>query len=107
MLSSSWFKPRRSLVPVHDIAVDLGTANTLVYVRGEGVVVNEPCVVAVEKTSRKILGIGLDAKRMLGRTPEDIEAIRPLKDGVIADVDITEMMLRHFLKRVTSGACSG
>ena len=102
MLSSSWLKPRRSLVPVHDIAVDLGTANTLVYVRGEGVVVNEPCVVAVEKTSRKILGIGLDAKRMLGRTPEDIEAIRPLKDGVIADVDITEMMLRHFLKRVTS-----
>ena len=99
---TSWFKSRPSLVPVHDIAVDLGTANTLVYVRGEGVVVNEPCVVAVERESRKILGIGREAKLMLGRTPDDIEAIRPLKDGVIADVDITEMMLRHFLKQVTS-----
>ena len=64
--------------------------------------VNEPCVVAVERESRKILGIGLEAKRMLGRTPADIEAIRPLKDGVIADVDVTELMLRHFLKQVTS-----
>jgi rod shape-determining protein MreB and related proteins len=91
-----------SLIPVNDIAVDLGTANTLVYVKGEGIVLNEPSVVAVERGSRRILGIGLEAKRMLGRTPEGIEAIRPLKDGVIADVDITELMLRHFLKQVTS-----
>jgi rod shape-determining protein MreB and related proteins len=90
------------LIPVNDIAVDLGTANTLVYVKGEGIVLNEPSVVAVEKRTRKILGIGLEAKRMLGRTPETIEAVRPLKDGVIADVDVTEMMLRHFLKQVTS-----
>jgi len=90
------------LVPVNDIAVDLGTANTLVYVKGEGIVLNEPSVVAVDRRSRRILSIGLEAKRMLGRTPEGIEAIRPLKDGVIADVDVTEMMLRHFLKQVTS-----
>jgi rod shape-determining protein MreB len=91
-----------SLIPVNDIAVDLGTANTLVYVKGEGIVLNEPSVVAMEKGSRRILGIGLEAKRMLGRTPDGIEAIRPLKDGVIADVDVTELMLRHFLKQVTS-----
>ena len=96
-----WFDSGR-LVPVNDIAVDLGTANTLVYVKGEGVVLNEPSVVAVEKSGRRITGIGLEAKRMLGRTPEGIEAVRPLKDGVIADVDVTEMMLRHFLKQVTS-----
>lgn len=98
---SSWLGSGR-LIPVNDIAVDLGTANTLVYVKGEGIVLNEPSVVAVERGSRRILGIGLEAKRMLGRTPEGIEAIRPLKDGVIADVDVTEMMLRHFLKQVTS-----
>jgi len=98
---SSWLGSGR-LIPVNDIAVDLGTANTLVYVKGEGIVLNEPSVVAVEKGSKRILGIGLEAKRMLGRTPEGIEAIRPLKDGVIADVDVTEMMLRHFLKQVTS-----
>ena len=96
-----WFSSGR-LIPVNDIAVDLGTANTLVYVKGEGIVLNEPSVVAVEKGSRKILGVGLEAKRMLGRTPEGIEAVRPLKDGVIADVDVTEMMLRHFLKQVTA-----
>ena len=98
---TNWLSSGR-LIPVNDIAVDLGTANTLVYVKGEGIVLNEPSVVAVEKGSRRILGIGLEAKRMLGRTPEGIEAIRPLKDGVIADVDVTEMMLRHFLKQVTS-----
>ena len=97
---SDWFGSGR-LVPVNDIAVDLGTANTLVYVKGEGIVLNEPSVVAVNKGSKRIMGIGLEAKRMLGRTPEGIEAIRPLKDGVIADVDITELMLRHFLKEVT------
>lgn len=96
-----WFSPGR-LIPVNDIAVDLGTANTLVYVKGEGIVLNEPSVVAVEKGTLKILGVGLEAKRMLGRTPEGIEAVRPMKDGVIADVDVTEMMLRHFLKQVTA-----
>jgi rod shape-determining protein MreB len=89
------------LLPVNDIAVDLGTANTLVYVKGEGIVLNEPSVVAVERGTHRIKGIGLEAKRMLGRTPEGIVAVRPLKDGVIADVDITEIMLRHFLKTVT------
>lgn len=96
-----WFQSG-NLVPVNDIAVDLGTANTLVYVKGEGIVLNEPSVVAVEKATRRIMGIGLEAKRMLGRTPEGIEAVRPLKDGVIADVDVTEMMLRHFLRQVTA-----
>ena len=91
-----------ALIPVNDIAVDLGTANTLVYVKGEGIVLNEPSVVAVERGTHRILGVGLEAKRMLGRTPEGIEAVRPLKDGVIADVDVTELMLRHFLKQVTA-----
>src|SRR5512142_562999 len=90
------------LIPVNDIAVDLGTANTLVYVKGEGIVLNEPSVVAIERGSNRIKGIGLEAKRMLGRTPEGIMAVRPLKDGVIADVDITEIMLRHFLRTVTA-----
>jgi rod shape-determining protein MreB and related proteins len=98
---TKWFSSG-SFVPANDIAVDLGTANTLVYVKGEGIVLNEPSVVAVERGSNKILGIGLEAKRMLGRTPDNIEAVRPLKDGVIADVDVTEMMLRHFLKQVTA-----
>jgi rod shape-determining protein MreB len=96
-----WFSSG-ALIPVNDIAVDLGTANTLVYVKGEGIVLNEPSVVALERGSRRILGVGLEAKRMLGRTPEGIEAVRPMKDGVIADVDITELMLRHFLKQVTA-----
>ena len=80
--------------------MDLGTANTLVCVRGEGVVLSEPSVVAVERGTKRIMSVGLEAKRMLGRTPEGIEAVRPLKDGVIADVDVTELMLRHFLKQV-------
>ncbi len=86
--------------PANEIAVDLGTANTLVYVRGEGIVLNEPSVVAIEKATGKIKGIGLEAKRMLGRTPEGIIAVRPLKDGVIADFDVTEKMLRFFLKTI-------
>jgi len=98
---AQWLEAGR-LIPVNDIAVDLGTANTLVYVKGEGIVLNEPSVVAIEKGTSRIMAIGLEAKRMLGRTPEAIEAVRPLKDGVIADVDITEMMLRHFLKQVTA-----
>jgi len=93
---------RDRFFPINKIGVDLGTANTLVYVEGEGIVLNEPSVVAVRRDSRHPEAIGLDAKRMLGRTPSGIEAVRPLKDGVIADVDITELMLRHFLKEVTA-----
>jgi rod shape-determining protein MreB and related proteins len=76
-------------------------------VKGEGIVLNEPSVVAVEKGTGRIKGIGLEAKRMLGRTPEGIVAVRPLKDGVIADVDITEIMLRHFLRRSRTSGSSG
>ena len=89
-----------SCLPANEIAVDLGTANTLVYVKGEGIVLNEPSVVAIEKATGKIKGIGLEAKRMLGRTPDGILAVRPLKDGVIADFDVTEKMLRYFLKTI-------
>ena len=84
----------------NDIGIDLGTANTLVYVRGAGIVLNEPSVVAVEKASRKVLAIGSAAKEMLGRTPGEIEAIRPMKDGVIADFEVTEKLLSDFIKRV-------
>ncbi|HEX8696123.1 MAG TPA: rod shape-determining protein [Longimicrobium sp.] len=83
-----------------DIAVDLGTANTLIQVKGRGIVLNEPSVVAVERGSGKVRAIGLEAKRMLGRTPEGIVAIRPMRDGVIADVDMAELMLRHYLGTV-------
>jgi len=89
-----------SLLPASEIAVDLGTSNTLIYVRGEGIVLNEPSVVAVEKGSGRVKGIGLEAKRMLGRTPDGIIAVRPLKDGVIADFDVTEKMLRYFLSAI-------
>jgi rod shape-determining protein MreB len=89
-----------SLIPASEIAVDLGTSNTLIYVRGEGIVLNEPSVVAVEKATGKVKGIGLEAKRMLGRTPDGIVAVRPLKDGVIADFDVTEKMLRYFLSSI-------
>jgi rod shape-determining protein MreB len=82
------------------MAVDLGTANTLVYVRGRGIVLNEPSVVAVNTTTSAILAVGSEAKRMIGRTPAHIRAIRPLKDGVIADFDITEKMLRYFIQKV-------
>ncbi|MDQ3592819.1 MAG: rod shape-determining protein, partial [Actinomycetota bacterium] len=82
------------------MAVDLGTANTLVYVRGRGVLLNEPSVVALDSTTREILAVGTEAKRMLGRTPGGITAIRPLKDGVIADFESTEQMLRLFIQRV-------
>ncbi|MDI6892179.1 MAG: rod shape-determining protein [Actinomycetota bacterium] len=83
-----------------DMAVDLGTANTKVHVKGQGIVLIEPSVVAIEKDSGKILAVGSEAKRMLGRTPGSIVAIRPLKDGVIADFDVTENMLRYFIQRV-------
>jgi len=83
-----------------DMAVDLGTANTLVYVRHQGTVLNEPSVVAINTLSGAVLAVGNEAKRMIGRTPSHIQAVRPLKDGVIADFDITEKMLRYFIQRV-------
>ncbi|AEA33442.1 cell shape determining protein, MreB/Mrl family [Hippea maritima DSM 10411] len=86
----------------NDLAVDLGTANTLVYVKGRGIVLNEPSVVAVKtdsKGSKKVLSVGKEAKEMVGRTPGNIEAIKPLKDGVIADFEVTERMLRYFIKK--------
>jgi len=88
----------------NDLAIDLGTANTLIYVKNQGIVCNEPSVVAVqqrnERGGKKVLAVGADAKRMLGRTPGSIVAIRPLKDGVIADFEITEAMLRYFIQKV-------
>jgi rod shape-determining protein MreB and related proteins len=87
----------------NDLAIDLGTANTLVYVKGKGIVLSEPSVVAVRKDNRgynKVLAVGKEAKLMLGRTPGNIVAIRPMKDGVIADFEVTEAMLRHFIRKV-------
>jgi rod shape-determining protein MreB and related proteins len=83
-----------------DMAVDLGTANTLVYVRGRGIVLNEPSVVALNTSTGQIVAVGAGAKRMIGRTPGHIVAVRPLKDGVIADFDVTERMLRYFIQKV-------
>ena len=83
-----------------DMALDLGTANTVVYVRGEGIVLNEPSVVAVNTRTRKVLAVGSEAKSMIGRTPAHIQAVRPLKEGVIADFDMCEEMLRFFIERV-------
>jgi len=84
----------------HDIGIDLGTANTLVTVRGRGIVIDEPSVVAIDRTTRKILAIGAEAKRMVGRTPANIVAVRPLRDGVISDFDVTEKMLQYFIRSV-------
>jgi rod shape-determining protein MreB len=84
----------------NDMAIDLGTANTLVYVRGEGIVLNEPSIVAIHQADNTVLAVGKEAKAMLGRTPGNIVAIRPLKDGVIADFDVTEKMLGYFIRRV-------
>src|SRR6266436_202934 len=87
-----------------DVGIDLGTANTLVHVRGRGIVLNEPSVVAVSKRTGQVLTVGTEARRMLGRTPADIAAIRPLRDGVIADFDHTEQMVRHFIARAHNRA---
>ena len=91
----SWFSDFLS----NDVAIDLGTANTLIFVKGNGIVLNEPSVVAVDSSTRKAYAVGADAKSMLGKTPDHIETIRPLKDGVIADFEITEMMLREFIRK--------
>ena len=83
-----------------DIGIDLGTANTLVNVRRKGIVINEPSVVAIDKKTKKVLAIGKEAKQMVGRTPAHIVAIRPLRDGVISDFDVTEKMLHYFIHKV-------
>src|SRR5437764_10059580 len=91
--------------PSHDMAIDLGTANTVVYVRGRGVVLNEPSVVAIETINgvKRVKAVGDDAKLMMGKTPDQIEAIRPLRDGVIADIDVAEQMIKHFIHKVHGG----
>ena len=96
------FNPLDSLLGMfsHDIGIDLGTANTLVLVRGRGIVINEPSVVAIDRATKRVLAIGSEAKRMVGRTPANIIAIRPLKDGVISDFEITEKMLQYFIRSV-------
>ncbi|CBH22480.1 MULTISPECIES: rod shape-determining protein [Acetoanaerobium] len=86
-----------------DIGIDLGTASVLVYVKGKGIVLQEPSVVAIDTSTNKVLAVGEEAQRMLGRTPGNIVAIRPLKDGVISDYDVTEKMLKHFIEKVTGG----
>ncbi|MBA2557818.1 MAG: rod shape-determining protein, partial [Chloroflexi bacterium] len=83
-----------------DIGIDLGTANTLVHVRDRGIVISEPSVVAIDARTRKVVAIGAEAKRMVGRTPANIIAIRPLRDGVISDFDVTEQMIKYFVHRV-------
>src|SRR5918911_360916 len=83
-----------------DLGIDIGTANTLVYLRGKGIVISEPSVVAIDTRTRRAFGVGAEAKAMVGKTPESIIAIRPLKDGVIADFDSVEMMLHYFIRKV-------
>ena len=85
-----------------DIGIDLGTCNTLIYVRGQGIVINEPSVVAVERGTNRVVAVGAEAKRMLWKTPESITAIRPMKDGVIADMASTEKMIRYFISKIIS-----
>jgi rod shape-determining protein MreB len=89
----------------HDMAIDLGTANTVVYLRGKGIVLNEPSVVAVETLNgvKRVKAVGDDAKLMMGKTPDSIQAIRPLRDGVIADIDVAEQMIKHFIHKVHGG----
>ncbi len=101
-MQSALFSPFNYLFGLfsRDVSIDLGTANTLVLVRGIGIVIDEPSVVAIEKRSKRVLAIGSEAKQMVGRTPADIVAIRPLRDGVISDFDVTEAMLTHFIHRV-------
>jgi rod shape-determining protein MreB len=99
MILPRWF-PR---IFSRDLGVDLGTANTLVYVKGQGIVLSEPSVVAIDKATNKVRAVGAEAKKMIGRTPGNIVAIRPMKDGVIADFEITEAMLSYFIKKVTNG----
>ena len=85
-----------------DIGIDLGTASIIVYIRGKGIVLSEPSVVAIDKNTNRLLAVGEEARRMLGRTPGNIIAIRPLREGVISDYDMTERMLKHFINKVCS-----
>ena len=96
------FRPVNSLLGLFslDIGIDLGTANTLVYVKGKGIVINEPSVVAIDKKTKRVLAIGVDAKEMVGRTPANVIAIRPLRDGVISEFEVTESMLKYFIRKV-------
>ena len=84
----------------HDIGIDLGTANVLIYIKGQGIVLNEPSIVAIDSDTKRILAVGKQAREMLGRTPGKVQAIRPMKDGVIADFEITEMMLKGKWKKL-------
>ena len=90
-----------------DIGIDLGTCNTLIYIRGKGIVSSEPSVVAVERGTKKVVAVGTEAKRMLWKTPGDIIAIRPLRDGVIADLETTEKMIRYFHRQSTPQTLGG
>ena len=83
-----------------DIGIDLGTANVLIYIKGQGIVLNEPSVVVIDEDTKRPVAVGTQAKEMLGRTPGQVRAIRPMKDGVIADFEITEIMLNHFIRKV-------
>ena len=107
-LARSLGAPRGELLG-GDLAIDLGTANTLVYARGRGILLDEPSVVALDTTLNAVVAVGAEAKRMIGRTPGHIKAIRPLRDGVIADYEITAEMLRYFVRKVLRrrGAFSG
>ena len=87
----------------HDLAIDLGTANTCVYARGRGIVLSEPSIVAINKVTGRIEAVGTEAKEMLGRTPGNITAIKPMKDGVIADFEAAEKMLSHFIRKAHKG----
>ena len=93
---ASWW----SRIGVGDLAIDLGTANTVIYQQGQGIVLDEPSVVAVDRRTQRLIAAGTKAKEMLGRTPDHVEAVRPLKDGVVSDADITERMLRYFVEQV-------
>ena len=84
----------------HDIAIDLGTANTLIHVKGKGILLNEPSAIAVRRENYSVLAVGCEAREMYGKTPEDILAVRPMKDGVIADFDLAEMMIKKFIQKV-------
>jgi rod shape-determining protein MreB len=100
------FLSRLFRLPSHDMAIDLGTVNTVVYARGRGIVLNEPSVVAIETVNgvRRVKAVGQDAKLMMGKTPASIETIRPLRDGVIADIDVAEQMIKHFIRKAHVGS---
>src|ERR1051325_4883944 len=95
--------PLISALRSSDLAIDLGTANTLVYAKGRGVVLSEPSIVAINKVTNNVEAVGRDAKEMLGRTPGNIVAIRPMRDGVIANFEVTEKMLQHFIRKAHNG----